>query len=696
MDRAISVVIPVFNVERYLKQCLDSVAAQTLELIEVICVNDGSTDSSASILHEYAEIDPRFVIIDKINEGYGKAVNTGLEYATGEYIAIIEPDDFIDKSMLYDLYDAAHLGDGQMADMVKSSYWNFYDIEATGEKYIDYPNLALRMPKEKMVFSIESSWEVLYHHPSIWSAIYRRDFLLSKRIRMIEPRGAGWSDNPFFFETICQATSIVWVPYAYYYYRQTNPDSSSYLSDYHLPFDRLKDIRALLDRLEVENPHVLICLYNREFSYIKSVLEKFNFPESDPILFSLIRETLESMDQKLLFSAKQGIHRDSLDYYMDVMGMLADKVSVHDIVQSPEVSIILSVKNGRPYVWKCLESLSRQSLESIEVICIDCNSDDRSRELISNFTSKDRRFSLIELDETSYGDGYNAGLSRAKGKYVYFADLKSIYPKDFMCDMLRALKAYPQVDFLISDPSLDYVNEVSENQTDFMMAAYGSRDRLMLVGENAIYCKLYKKSFIDDNGLYFSSSDNASGVLFSMNSIMAATLVAFFAYSGARKQSYRTVSSPLALLPTNSVFSSLRAQMFDSLYECAKNFDSDELMRGFRCYVVSAIRKDIASLNKASEIMKYVAFAKNMIEKYEINYYSGKYFINFEDHQFCCRIFQSDSEKLLESELLIAKREVEKLRNKLESTKSSFSYRFGNKFVRLGKKIVPKRLARYL
>ena len=83
----VSVIVPVYNVEKYLKDCLDSVVNQTLEDIEIICVNDGSTDNSLAILEEYAEKDSRIKIITQENKGLGGARNTGLYHANGEYRA---------------------------------------------------------------------------------------------------------------------------------------------------------------------------------------------------------------------------------------------------------------------------------------------------------------------------------------------------------------------------------------------------------------------------------------------------------------------------------------------------------------------------------------------------------------------------------------------------------------------------------
>ena len=115
----VSVVIPIYNVEKYLRQCLDSVVNQTLKEIEIICVNDGSTDSSPAIINEYAAKDPRIVVIDKANSGYGHSMNCGFDLARGEYIGIVESDDYADPDMFEKLYECA-AADG--LDVVKSGF----------------------------------------------------------------------------------------------------------------------------------------------------------------------------------------------------------------------------------------------------------------------------------------------------------------------------------------------------------------------------------------------------------------------------------------------------------------------------------------------------------------------------------------------------------------------------------------------
>ena len=119
---AVSVIVPVYNVERYLRQCLDSLRAQTLKEIEIICVNDGSTDGCPGILEEYAKKDSRIRMINKENTGYGDSMNIGIRAATGEYIGIAEPDDYVLPAMYKTLYRAAV---SHQCEIVKADFYRF-------------------------------------------------------------------------------------------------------------------------------------------------------------------------------------------------------------------------------------------------------------------------------------------------------------------------------------------------------------------------------------------------------------------------------------------------------------------------------------------------------------------------------------------------------------------------------------------
>ena len=126
----VSVILPVYNTEKYLPECLDSIINQSLRDIEIICVDDGSTDSSLQILKEYAEKDKRISVIHKNNGGQGSARNVGLNHAKGEYITFVDSDDYITEDMIYYLLkflednklDVAMIADCYVYDKSKIFY----------------------------------------------------------------------------------------------------------------------------------------------------------------------------------------------------------------------------------------------------------------------------------------------------------------------------------------------------------------------------------------------------------------------------------------------------------------------------------------------------------------------------------------------------------------------------------------------
>ncbi len=216
---AVSLLVPIYNVEKYLRECLDSAAAQTLENIEVICINDGSKDSSRDIIQEYLDRDPRFRVIDKENSGYGISMNMGIEAARGEYVGILESDDFIDKGELEALYTLAKQHD---ADVVKSNFNFYWSQPVPRDEFFEYAN-------SKMcdhVFTPVDEPDVFYMKPSIWSAIYKKSFLDANGIRFLETPGASYQDAGFNFKVWLAAERAYCVHDAFLHYRQDNEASS--------------------------------------------------------------------------------------------------------------------------------------------------------------------------------------------------------------------------------------------------------------------------------------------------------------------------------------------------------------------------------------------------------------------------------------------------------------------------------------
>lgn len=214
----ISVVIPTYNAEKYLKEALDSVVAQTLKDIEIICVNDGSKDNSLDIIKEYAQKDNRIKIIDKPNSGYGASVNRGFAEATGEFVAIFEPDDILDVTIYEKLYKAAC--DNNL-DVVKCNFYNYWSKKNKTKRSSLVAKCARKAP-----FEPKDNLKMFTCHASVWAAIYRKSFLEKNNINFLETPGASFQDMSFNFKVIAKSPKIMLLKEPLLYYRQDNPMSS--------------------------------------------------------------------------------------------------------------------------------------------------------------------------------------------------------------------------------------------------------------------------------------------------------------------------------------------------------------------------------------------------------------------------------------------------------------------------------------
>ena len=217
----ISVLVPIYNVERYLAEWLDSLVAQTFTDFEVILINDGSTDGSRDIISRYLVADQRFRVIDKPISGYGASMNRGLDESLGTYVAILESDDFFVPDALKLLHDVAVRED---SDVVKANFWLYWSVpeERREEFVIVTPEMAGRTMRP----SSDEDKTIFYQKPSIWSALYRREFLTENAIRFLETPGASYQDASFNFKVWALAERASFIDDFILNYRQDNEASS--------------------------------------------------------------------------------------------------------------------------------------------------------------------------------------------------------------------------------------------------------------------------------------------------------------------------------------------------------------------------------------------------------------------------------------------------------------------------------------
>lgn len=271
----ISVLMPIYNVERYLREALLSVADQTLRDIEILCINDGSTDDSRAIAAEFCKLDARFRLIDKPNSGYGASMNRGLAEAQGDYIAILEPDDIYEPTALEALYKAAQISD---ADVTKANYWFYWSKPQPKDKLIQVVkpawfedavqiehlavgSLAIGSnngdASDGIACMVADPYElpgIFFMIPSIWSALYKRSYLAEHSIRFLETPGASFQDLSFTFKVFAYTHKVCLVDAPVLHYRQDNESSS--VNDpkkAYCVIEELAEIDAVVEALAVNN-----------------------------------------------------------------------------------------------------------------------------------------------------------------------------------------------------------------------------------------------------------------------------------------------------------------------------------------------------------------------------------------------------------------------------------------------------------
>lgn len=223
IEPKVSVVVPIYKVERYLRQCVDSLLAQTLREIEIILVDDGSPDSCPQIVDEYAARDARVKVIHQPNSGYGKAVNRGISKATAPYIGIIESDDWIEPDMYEVLYQRAVETE---SEVVKSLFYQYDSTKpkAKQDELWDTDEQSLRHAPDGVFCPLDFE-PVFCYHPSIWSNLYRSDLI--RKVPMLETAGASYQDFPFIMEILSRTKRMSVVKQPMLHYRVEKGQNSS-------------------------------------------------------------------------------------------------------------------------------------------------------------------------------------------------------------------------------------------------------------------------------------------------------------------------------------------------------------------------------------------------------------------------------------------------------------------------------------
>lgn len=302
----LSIIIPVYNVEKYLPKCLGSILEQPFKDLEVICVNDGSTDGSLDVLQKIKKNDDRVVIIDKKNEGSGIARNIGLSTAQGEYVYFIDSDDWLEDDVLAKIIAKA---DELQTDILVFGGLSYYNGKGQNGAYSKN-----KLPKKYLgkVVSAKDVKKDIFKFPSTaWTKLYRRSFLIKNEIKFQNIR-AGQDQLPFFHSMI-MADRIAILPENIYCYQKNREGSVTSVKKKKSfsPIYVFYGIEEMLEKTGMMEEYRNIFV-NKYFSKATSWLGKFD-KDLKPQYFEEYSKLLKHVQEK--YGLYKNFHPEITDGY---------------------------------------------------------------------------------------------------------------------------------------------------------------------------------------------------------------------------------------------------------------------------------------------------------------------------------------------------------------------------------------------
>ena len=495
----ISIIMPVYNDGNFIRDALNSIFDQTLEELEVICVNDGSTDNSLEILKEYEKkYGDKIKIFNQKNQGSGIARNYAMSNASGEYIAFLDSDDiFIDDDALERMYDMAIKHD---ANMVTANL----KVLTQDDELVINKNLP-RFSEDKIITPDE--YGIPY---SFYKNIFKRKFLIENDFKF--PDLLRGQDPVFFAEILVLLDNIPAVPVELYALRASENNFGK-INTHRKKYDYINHFKITLDILWNSNFKRLHGLYKEQLYYY------LNSPE-------------------LTDADKREVYLIVLDIFQD------DKIILEECKKyfnRPKVSLIIPVYNAEEFLDESIGSLLNQTLKDIELVCVNDGSKDNSLNMLKNFAEKDSRVIIIDQPNGGCGAARNKALDNAIGEYIYFFDpddyilpnaLEKLYENaksndsDFTIFKIASFRDGEPINY--DSPGFEF-EKIFPN-ADFQNFTFSYKDvkRHVLLSSFAPWTKFYKKEFLDKYDDFRFHTDVAfDDVPFHVQSMLRASKISY-------------------------------------------------------------------------------------------------------------------------------------------------------------------------
>lgn len=437
MDVKISIIIPVYNVEDYLKECLDSLLRQTFTEFEIICIDDGSSDNSLDILKKYQLLDTRIMILNQQHQFAGTARNKGISCAKGEYLLFLDADDFFEKDMLEKIYEQ---GKKTQAQIILFDARKYHQLTKEYDEVTYY--LRNEILKDKEIFNRHDFPDdiLTLSNPAPWTKCFLKKFILEEKL--LFQNLANTNDAYFTISAMAIADRITWIDTKLVNYRiGLLQNTQSHKEKNPLCF--IDAYRAIYDELnkrgiyhEVERSFVKVALSSTVYCMNSIHDEKVK----KEIIYALQDNKFSDMN---LLNYPEDFYLNKRDYnsvrgynciykeyqIMEKNKQICDEYEVTikaDLHQQPFVSVIIPIYDVEKYLPACLESIVNQSLKNIEIICVIDGSPDHCQKIVESYATYDDRITMLVQRNMGLSASRNHGFKEAKGEYVYFMDSDDI------------------------------------------------------------------------------------------------------------------------------------------------------------------------------------------------------------------------------------------------------------------------------
>ena len=404
-NELISIVVPIYNVENYLRQCLDSISEQTHKNFECILINDGSTDNSKQIAEEYLT-DSRFKLINQSNKGLSGARNTGISHIREEstFVAFVDSDDYIYPDFLETLIE--HIEDD--VDIIEGMIDYFHDEIKVDNVCHDFEKQILISKDDKLGELALNELRVSVFPKLFRKSLFTEDFF---------PEGWIFEDLAVVPELVSHSGKWIKLPKVIYGYRiRPNSITTKEFSEEKL------DVFKIFGKYDL--------FFKDESDGTKLLVEKLKYLHLNYHDIEFVPEN--NRYKQLYKQEKQKLLSKIADYESKAL-----------------ISIIVPIYNVEKYLRQCLDSIQDQSYQNFECLLINDGSPDNSADICREYVSKDPRFRYIEKENGGVSSARNLGLEHSKGEYITFIDSDDWVDLDYLEVLHSKIKEY-NTDFVIS------------------------------------------------------------------------------------------------------------------------------------------------------------------------------------------------------------------------------------------------------